>query len=98
MGIFEKILLIYLGVINLLGLALCGIDKRRAKRGRWRIPERRLLALSGLGGCFGFLLGMLIFRHKTRHWRFRILVPLFCVLWAGVTFWAAFYLPGMPAL
>ncbi len=56
--------------LNLLALLLYGIDKARAKAGRWRIPEATLLALGFLGGALGALLGMRLWRHKTRHWYF----------------------------
>ena len=79
----------YLTVMSLLAFLLCGADKWKAKRGRWRIPEKTLLLVSGLGGVWGFLLGMFCFRHKTRHWTFRILIPLFSLLWAVLpaVFW-----------
>ena len=76
-----KWLLGYLALMSVLALLLCGADKWKAKRGRWRIPEKTLFLVSGLGGAWGFLLGMLLFRHKTRHWSFRILIPLFSLLW-----------------
>lgn len=68
--------LIYLGAINLAGLASMGIDKRRARQGAWRVPERTLFILALLGGSAGSLIGMRIFRHKTRHKRFSIGIPL----------------------
>ncbi|MBQ8372369.1 MAG: DUF1294 domain-containing protein [Clostridia bacterium] len=53
--------------ISLVTFALYGIDKYKAKRGLWRIPERVLLMLSALGGGIGGLAAMSLFRHKTRH-------------------------------
>ncbi len=60
-------LLVLLSLVNFI---LYGVDKSRAKRGKWRIPESTLLSLSLLCGAAGGLLGMLVFRHKTRHWYF----------------------------
>ena len=77
-------LAIYLVAINLIAFFLCGADKRRAFRCVWRIPERTLLLFTALGGCFGMLLGMLLFRHKIRKRRFQILVPLACLGWAAL--------------
>jgi len=78
-----KFLLIYLLLINLLGFILYGIDKAKSKRkGSRRIPERTLLWVARFGGGVGCWLGMMLFRHKTKHIRFMILVPLWTVLWA----------------
>ena len=63
-----KILAAYLVTINIIALALYGIDKYRAVRHKWRIPERTLLLVSFIGGSAGALMGMFLFRHKTRHW------------------------------
>ncbi len=65
--------------MNLLGFLLMGIDKRRAKKHRWRIPERVLLLTGAFGGCLGGLLGMLTFHHKTKKAAFVICMPLFVV-------------------
>jgi len=59
--------LFYLLLINLVGFGLYGADKRRARRGEWRIPEKTLLACSLFGGALGGIVAMRIFRHKTRH-------------------------------
>lgn len=56
--------------LSLVAFALYGADKHRARRGAWRIPEKVLLGFSFFGGAAGSLLGMLAFRHKTRHWYF----------------------------
>ena len=74
-----KVILLVLAGLNLLAFALYGIDKWKAKRGAWRISEATLL-VSFLGGSLGALLGMELFRHKTRHVKFRVLVPLFLIL------------------
>jgi uncharacterized membrane protein YsdA (DUF1294 family) len=79
---FKYILLGYLILINLVGFFLYGLDKAKAKRKGGRIPERTLLWMARIGGGAGCWLGMLLFRHKTKHIRFRILVPLWTIIWA----------------
>lgn len=76
----NRYLLIYLIIINLFSFALYGIDKLKAKRHKWRISEAVLLIAAAIGGAVGALLGMLFFRHKTKHIKFIICVPLFLVL------------------
>ena len=75
-----KWVLLILAAVNLLAFALYGVDKVKAKKGAWRIPEATLLLVALLGGSVGALLRMEVFRHKTRHLKFRILVPLFLIL------------------
>lgn len=82
-----KPLLIYLLIINVVALIAYAIDKFKAQHNRWRIPEATLIIMSFLGGALGAFLGMYLFRHKTKHWKFRILVPLALVLWiAAIVF------------
>ena len=76
----KTILLAALLFVNLLAFALYGIDKLKAKKGAWRIPESTLLLVAFLGGSLGALLGMELFRHKTKHAKFKVLVPLFLIL------------------
>lgn len=76
----KTILLAVLLLVNLLAFALYGIDKLKAKKGAWRIPESALLLVAFLGGSAGALLGMEVFRHKTKHAKFKVLVPLFLIL------------------
>ena len=66
---------IYLTAINILLFTLMGIDKYKAKRGLWRIPERTLFLTAALGGSMGGILGMKTFRHKTRHNSFKYGFP-----------------------
>lgn len=80
MSLAQKILLLYFIIMSVVAFVACGVDKSRAHRRGWRVSESALLVLSFLGGALGFLLGMLIFRHKTRKWRFALLVPLFLLL------------------
>ena len=77
----PKFLLLYLILINLLGFVLYGVDKAKSKGKSRRIPERTLLWVARLGGGLGCWLGMMLFRHKTQHNRFMILVPLWTVVW-----------------
>lgn len=75
---------LYLAAINLAAFAAMGLDKRRAKKGRWRIRERTLFCLALLGGSVGSLAGMLCFRHKTRHpsfvWGMPVILALHVLL------------------
>ena len=75
-----KVILVLLAAVNLVAFVLYGVDKVKAKKGAWRISEATLLLVSFLGGSMGALLGMELFRHKTRHVKFRVLVPLFLIL------------------
>lgn len=81
---------ILLAVISAVTFILCGADKGRAKRGAWRIPEKVLLGFSFFGGAPGGLLGMLAFRHKTRHWYFWA-INLLGIAWQAALFGALAY-------
>ena len=63
-------------LINLITFAVYGYDKSCARRGAWRVPEMRLLLLAAVGGSVGALLAMFLFRHKTKHLKFTIGVPV----------------------
>lgn len=71
-----KFLLWYLITVNAFGLLLMLADKRRAQRGKWRIPEMTLFTVAALGGSVGSIAGMYLFRHKTRHRTFTAGMPL----------------------
>lgn len=75
-----KLIAVFLLFMNLLGFALMFADKRRAKRGRWRIRERTLFLVAAFGGSLGSLLGMWLFHHKTKHWYFVWGMPLILLL------------------
>ena len=75
----------YVLLINLLLFLLMGIDKRAAKRKKWRIPERRLLTLGIIGGGIGGILGMLVFHHKTHRIYFTICYGVNIICW-GIAF------------
>ncbi len=78
------ILICYLLIMNIVGLAVMGIDKSKAKHHAWRIPEKVLFLISLLGGSIGTWVGMYIFRHKTKHWYFVIGMPAILILQIAV--------------
>ena len=77
------IIFIYLEIVNLAAFALMGIDKRRARLGRRRIPEAALILSAVLGGGVGALLGMYLFRHKTRKRKFTVGIPVIMAMQVG---------------
>lgn len=81
---------LYLGAVNLISFCAMGWDKGQARRRGRRVPERTLLLLDFLGGSLGGILGMLLFRHKTLHWKFRLLPPLFLLLHLAMLCWLRF--------
>lgn len=82
-----KALLIYLAVINAVTFLLYGIDKLKAKKNAWRIKESTLLFAALIGGSVGALAGMYTFRHKTKHLKFKIGVPLILILQVALAIW-----------
>ena len=76
-----QLLLFYLLCVNGAGFLLMGLDKRRAKRGQWRIPEKTLFLPPLLGGTPGAIAGMHVFHHKTKHWYFRFGLPGWSSSW-----------------
>lgn len=73
----TQALIIILVIVNASSFILYGYDKARAKRGARRVPERSLITMAALFGAAGALLGMELFRHKTRKKLFTTCVPLF---------------------
>lgn len=65
----------YLIIVNIVGFAIMGIDKKRAIRGAWRISEASLFFVAIIGGSLGCIFGMQYFRHKTKHWYFQYGMP-----------------------
>ncbi len=72
--------LIYLLIINLIGFFAMFLDKQKAKRNKWRIPEKTLFLIALIGGSLGATLGMHAFRHKTKHWYFKLGMPLILII------------------
>lgn len=84
----DKAILYYFLALSVLNFSFMGWDKRQAKRGRPRVPERRFFLIALLGGAAGAILGMYVFHHKTRHWYFKwglpvILLLHLALLWFG---------------
>lgn len=79
MSIYEKLTLGFIFTINVIGFALMGFDKYRAKKGGGRVPEKHFFWMAALGGAPGILLAMRKFRHKTRHASFRFGIPALLV-------------------
>ena len=83
----TQCLLWYLAAVNVVTFTVYGIDKRKARRGAWRIPEKTLFLLPLLGGSVGALLGMKVFRHKTKHWYFVWGIPAILLAQLALTLW-----------
>lgn len=83
----ARLALLWLAVVNALGFALMGADKWKAKRGAWRIPEKTLYLPALLGGTPGVIAGMRVFRHKTRHKKFRYGLPALLAVQLGAAAW-----------
>lgn len=91
----ELILIIFsiiILLINLLGYIMVWLDKRRAKRDEWRIPEKRFFKLAFLGGAIGIYFGMKQFRHKTKHSKFVYGIPILIFLNVGLFYLIYLYI------
>ena len=73
-------IIIYLIAINIIGLFIMWLDKRKAKKGKWRIPEKTLFIITAIGGGIGTIAGMYTFRHKTKKLQFTIGLPFITIL------------------
>ncbi len=80
-----RLIISYLIIVNMIGFALMGIDKRRAIRRSFRIPEATLFLVAVIGGSLGSILGMYTFRHKTRHRIFTIGMPIILIIQIAIT-------------
>lgn len=82
--------LVYLCAVNLIAFIAYGIDKRRARKNRWRIPEITLIMFAAIGGSIGALVGMFFWHHKTKKIKFLFCVPALLILWiiAGICIFA----------
>lgn len=78
---------VWLLLANLMGLILMAADKKRARRGGWRVPEKTLFLVAVLGGSVGCWAGMYLFHHKTRHWYFVVGMPLILVAQIALGWW-----------
>ena len=85
-------LILYFVIINIIGFALMGIDKRRARKSAFRVPEATLFAIAAIGGSLGSTIGMFFFRHKTKHWYFKFGMPLIFLIQV-IIFVVIFLLP-----
>lgn len=75
-----KPLLVYLFIVNALGFGLMLADKHKAEKNLWRIPEATLMGVAAIGGSLGSLMGMQLVRHKTRHLKFTLGIPVILAL------------------
>ena len=82
-----KYFLLYLLLINAAAFILMLVDKRKARKNRWRIPERTLILSAALGGSIGALLGMYTFRHKTKHLKFTLGIPAILIALISLAIW-----------
>ena len=79
----KMIILVALAIIaimNIVAFVLMGYDKKCARQGKWRVPEKRLFLVTALFGGLGGVLGMKVFHHKTQHWYFRVFFPVLLVI------------------
>lgn len=83
----DHLILLYLTIINAAGFLLMLIDKQKARRGAWRIPEATLIWIAILGGSIGSLIGMYFFRHKTRHLKFVLGIPVILFAQLSLAIW-----------
>lgn len=82
-----KNIVIYFIIINLIGFFIMWLDKRKAKKGAWRIPEKTLFVITALGGGIGTIAGMYTFHHKTQKIQFVIGFPLITILEVITIIW-----------
>ena len=83
-------------LISFITFCLYGIDKWKAQHNQWRISEKALILSALFFGAPGAFLGMQLFRHKTKHWYFRLLIPLFLIL--QIALYAAIVVIGLDLL
>lgn len=88
----QQVFVWYLLAINFVAFCVYGVDKRRARRDAWRVPEKTLFVLALLGGSLGALIGMRVFHHKTRKWYFRFSIPAILLVQLLAALW--FYTGG----
>ena len=84
----TSIAAIIIVLLNLISFGLMAYDKRCAKAGRWRVPEKMLFLAAACFGGLGGVLGMQLCHHKTKHWNFKVFFPLMLVVQAALLIWA----------
>lgn len=80
MNVYQIVITCVIAVMSIIGFTLMGVDKAKAKKGEWRIKEATLFLFAIVFGAVGSTLGMLVFRHKTKHWYFAVFFPLLAIL------------------
>lgn len=80
MNVYQIIITCAIAIMSIIGFTLMGVDKAKAKKGEWRIKEATLFAFAILFGAVGSTLGMLVFRHKTKHRYFAVFFPLLALV------------------
>ena len=82
-----KLIPLYLIIINAVGFVLMLVDKYKAQKNLWRIPEKTLMTVAAIGGSLGCFVGMYTFHHKTKHPKFTIGIPVIMILQVAVYFY-----------
>lgn len=88
----TELILLYLLIINAVGFLLMLVDKLKAKKNLWRIPEATLMTIAALGGSIGSLIGMYTVRHKTKHLKFTLGIPLILAVQIAAVIAAIYFL------
>jgi len=86
-AVVQNILIVACVVLNVVGFILMGVDKSRARRSAWRIPEKTFFIIAVCGGSLGVLAGIYTFRHKTKHRSFTLGIPAIIVLQLALLWW-----------
>ncbi len=86
-----KIICAWLILWSLIAFIAMGADKRKAQREKWRVPEATLFLFALLGGALGATLGMHVFHHKTKHWYFRLGLPLILLVQLVLVIWLSMH-------
>lgn len=81
------LLITWAAIINITGFSICAADKRKARKGRWRIPEKTIFIIAIIGGSIGTYAALLLFRHKTKHFSFMFGVPFIFVIQVMAVVW-----------
>ncbi len=89
------VLIGYLVLVNVIAFTTFGADKVKARKQKWRVPEKTLFLLALLGGGLGAFLGMRVFHHKTKHWYFQVFIPLILVVQLAALVAAWFHFKGV---